>query len=372
MRPLNRTDLAALLADRPAPCVSIYMATDRSYPANKQGPIRYANAVRTVEEEIGRNYPDRDVRTIRERFHALIDDQYFWTHRFDGLAVFGAGNLFEIFDLRRKPADATVVADTFHVKPLLRETQSADRFQVLCLQREKVWLLAGNRYGVEVLDLRGVPGTVREALGDEIVIGGKAVGAHGPGTGGTHPAPDRPTVPHGHAAEGRDADRDTLRFFEAVDKAVWEKHSRPSGLPLILAALPEHQSLFRRLSKNPQLLQNGIGGNPAALSRQDSSAAAWAALQPFYLNRVARFADDFQVARSRGQGSDDLKAIAAAACGGRVGILLLDADQRVPGPGGSDALDDLAESVLRTKGTVVVVPAERMPTRSGAAATYRY
>ncbi len=40
MRPPNRTDLAALLADRAGPCVSMYLPTDRSYPANKQGPIR--------------------------------------------------------------------------------------------------------------------------------------------------------------------------------------------------------------------------------------------------------------------------------------------------------------------------------------------
>jgi hypothetical protein len=372
MRPVTRSDLVSLLAERAGPCVSIYMSTDRSYPGNKQGPVRYANAVQAAEDDLGRNYAGRDVRSIRERFHALIDDQYFWTHRFDGLAVFGARNVFEIFDLHGKPADVTVVADRFQVKPLLRETQSADRFQVLCLQREKVWMLAGSRYGVEVLDLRGVPSTVREAVGDEIVVGGQAVGSHGPGTGGTHPAPDKPTVPHGHAAQGRDADRDTSRFFEAIDKAVWEKHSRPSGLPLILAALPEHHALFRRLSKNPQLLPNGVGGNPAALSRQDMTAAAWAALQPFYLNRLARFTEDFQVARSRGQGSDDLKEIASAASGGRVGILLVDSDQRVPGAGGSDVLDELSEAVLRTKGTVVVVPGERMPTRTGAAATYRY
>ena len=60
MRPLNRTDLGILLADRPGPCVSIYMATDRSYPANKKGPIRYANAVRTAEEDLGRRVQRRD------------------------------------------------------------------------------------------------------------------------------------------------------------------------------------------------------------------------------------------------------------------------------------------------------------------------
>jgi len=50
----------------------------------------------------------------------------------------------------------------------------------------------------------------------------------------------------------------------------------------------------------------------------------------------------------------------------------VDADQRIPGPRGDDMLDDLAETVMRRSGTVVVAPGERMPTRTGAAATYRY
>ena len=37
-----------------------------------------------------------------------------------------------------------------------------------------------------------------------------------------------------------------------------------------------------------------------------------------------------------------------------------------------DVLDDLAELVLRMKGDVVVVPAERMPSTTGAVAIYRY
>ena len=49
-------------------------------------------------------------------------------------------------------------------------------------------------------------------------------------------------------------DLDAERFFRAVDRAVLEHHSRPSGLPLILAALPEHHSLFRPLSENSFLV----------------------------------------------------------------------------------------------------------------------
>ena len=72
----------------------------------------------------------------------------------------------------------------------------------------------------------------------------------------------------------------------------------------------------------------------------------------------------------------------------RVATLLLEADRLVPGqidastgkvttgklgdPEVDDLLDDLGELVLRKGGEVVMVPAERMPTKTGAAAVYRF
>jgi hypothetical protein len=37
-----------------------------------------------------------------------------------------------------------------------------------------------------------------------------------------------------------------------------------------------------------------------------------------------------------------------------------------------DLLDDLGELVLKNRGQVVIVPADRMPTRTGIAAIYRF
>jgi hypothetical protein len=79
--------------------------------------------------------------------------------------------------------------------------------------------------------------------------------------------------------------------------------------------------------------------------------------------------------------------VARAAVAARVGTLLVEGDRVVPGrldlatgavrPGaadheGDDLIDDVAEEVLRRGGEVVVVPAERMPVKSGLAATYRF
>jgi hypothetical protein len=61
--------------------------------------------------------------------------------------------------------------------------------------------------------------------------------------------------------------RETTLFMEAIireDRSVLELYSRPSELPLILAALPEHHSLFHKVSHNSLLTEDGIKGNPDA------------------------------------------------------------------------------------------------------------
>jgi hypothetical protein len=111
-------------------------------------------------------------------------------------------------------------------------------------------------------------------------------------------------------------------------------------------------------------------------------------VEPIYLQRLQKLCEDFGTAYSRGAGAADLADAAHAAVAARIGLLLIDADQVIPGvidpatgelrngdladPKVDDALDDLAEMVLRAGGDVVVVPHERMPTQTGLAAIYRY
>ena len=115
---------------------------------------------------------------------------------------------------------------------------------------------------------------------------------------------------------------------------------------------------------------------------------AWQLVQPYYLARLTGLLDAYGAAAAKGQGSDALGEIAKAAVEGRVATLLIEADRIIPGqintatgkvaagqlddPEVDDVLDDLGELVLKAGGEVVMVPAERMPTTTGAAAVYRY
>ncbi len=380
MNSLSHDYPAVLLRNEETPCLSLYQTTHRLHPDNVQDPIRFRNLVKEMEESLGQKYPKREVAPLMEPFHALANDAAFWNHTTDGLAVLAAPGMFRVYRLPRPVADLVVVADSFHTKPLMRITQSADHYQVLGLSRDSFKIFEGNRDSlVEVAPAEGSAGSSDEMLGKET---DSREGAH------------RAYGPSGDSAwQGTDvkqalADRDTEQFFRAVDQAVAHRYGKSGGMGLILAALPEHHNLFRSVSKNPHLLKEALDVHPDAMSIDALRERAWQLIQPQYLERLAGFVDSYGVATGKAQGSDLLDDIAKAAVEGRVATLLIEADRIVPGhidaatgkvtlgklddPGVDDLLDDLGELVLKTGGEVVMVPAERMPTTTGAAGVFRF
>ncbi|HLU26027.1 MAG TPA: hypothetical protein VKZ58_10030 [Longimicrobiales bacterium] len=380
MDSLDKDYPAVLLAPRDGPCISIYLPTHRHHPENQQDPIRFRNQVKQAEEMLRATLSSREVDALLAPFRELADRPYFWEHTFDGLAVLGAPGYFRVYRLQRPVPERTVVADSFHTKPLLRIVQSADRYQVLGLSLGAIRLFEGNRDALDEIELaEGVPRNMTEALGENVTEAHRMVTTRGPATPAAH---------HGYGSKKDEMDIDQERFFRAVDRAILVHHSRPSGLPLILAALPEHHSRFRQSSHNPYLVEGAIDVHPDALSREELRARAWEVFQPRYLSRLAWLVESFGTAAAHGYGTGDVADAARAAVNGRVGTLLLEAERVVPGrmdretgrieylepgtPGADDLLDDIGEMVLARGGDVVIVPKERMPTDTGLAATYRY
>jgi hypothetical protein len=299
------------------------------------------------------------------------------------LAVLGGPDLFRVFQLQRPIIELAVVADSFHINPLRRFLQSVGRYQVLGLSLQKIQLFEGNRDTLDEIDpAPEVPRTITEALGAELTEPHQTVASYG-GVGG-----DSMPMHHSQGGKKDEADVDAERFFRAIDRAVMEHHSRPSGLPLILAALPEHHHLFHRVSHNPFLMAEGLNINPDVLPIDALRQRAWQVVEPQYEARLAALADEFGVAKSNGLASDDLATIAQAAAAGRVTTLLIEADRQIAGrldastgrveavdlsnPQADDLLDDLSDLVGKMGGRVMVMPAEKMPGQTGLAATFRY
>lgn len=393
---LSRENLKQLLDAAPGPCVSIYQPTHRMHPGNRQDPIRFRNLVKKAAESLQQQHPQGEHESMLAPLHALAADHDFWNHTADGLAVFAAPERFETALLQRTVPELSIVAPSFHVKPLIRIVQSADRFHVLAVNRREVRLYEGNRDALDEINLNdAVPRTVTDALGDElaepeaqVLSYGTGPSAPGAGSNRGHGGQKTGGMQHAHGSKKDVIDQQTEKFFRAVDRAIAEHYSKPSGLPLILAALPEHHAPFREVSHNAQLVDARIEINPDALALDDLRARAWHAMEPVYLHRLAELSERFGAARAAHTGDDRLNDVGRAAVQGRVDVLLLEASRQVPGrldsatgaprigvlddPQIDDMLDDLAERVLATGGDVVVAPADRMPTTTGLAAIYRY
>lgn len=380
MRQFTATQLNQLLAEQTPPCVSLYQPTHRSHPDNQQDPIRFRNTLQEMEASLKKEYPAKVIEALLAKFQALAQDEGFWNHRTEGLVVLASADSFEVFDLQRPVAQLLVVADSFHLKPLLRTVQSADRYQILCLSRDEAKLYEGNRDALDPVDLGSMPSTIDAALGEELTEPHRTVSSHGGGVGA-------PAMQHGQGSKKDEVDGDRDRFFRSIDRDILEHHSRPSGLPLMLVALAEYHAPFRAVSHNPQLMAEGLMTNPDALSLDQLRAEAWSKVEPQYHARLDKLVDGYQVAKNRQIGSDDFKEVAVAAVAGRISVLMVEAGRQEPGriqadgtiqtgdlahPQTDDLLDDLAELTLRSKGEVVVVPAERMPSTTGLAATYRF
>lgn len=371
-----------LLGTHEPPCLSLYQPTHRRQPDRRQDSIRFRNLVKSLDESLRRDARARDVTALLAPFHALAEDSAFWNHGQDGLAVFGAHDFFRVHQLPRSVPERTVIADGFHIKPLLRIVQSADRFHILGINRREACLFDGSRDDVTEVDL--VPGVGRMVtdmpLGD--------INPRVPATKVFDTTLGAPTTRQGTDATQDVVDHDTDLFFRTVDERITVHHSRPSGLPLVLAALPEHHHRFRSISQNPLLIDAAIDVYPDAISRDVLRERAWELMLPRYLQRLDRLVDAFHVAKARDLATDDLRSAATAAVTGRVATLMLEADRTVGGridpvtgavtfddvdrSDVDDVLDDLGEHVLRHGGDVVVVPVERMPSSTGIAATYRY
>lgn len=371
-----------LLKIQTSPCISIYMQTSRRYPENVQDSLRFKNLVSKAESEAMKSVGKRVIAPLIERLRSLQEDQNFWNHNLDGLAVFVSPDYFRVFKLQQTVNEQAYVSDVFFIKPLLRINQMNERFQVLVLTRTEVRLYEGNRYRLDEIEMdREVPKTITEALGSEITPPHMTVVSYG-GVG------QGSSMRHGHSSRKDEEEIDEERYFRAVDHAIAEHHSKPSGLPLILAALPQHQGIFRSLSHNPHLLEDGITADPRLLETDALREMACQVLEPHWQRKIDELLAQFEEAHSKSLGSDNPFYITEAALGGNVSALMLDEQRIYPGgidaasgdisfsmtsPGNEhDVFEDLAITVLGKGGEVLVLPSEKMPTASGVAAIFRH
>lgn len=381
---ISRDALGNLMEVSDDLCLSIYIPTEKAGADIQQNPVRLKNQISDAEEQLreqGRRKPEIDalLAPLRE----LRDDSTFWQQQSEGLAVFRAPDFWRIYRLPIAFETLTVLADRFHLKPLLPLLSQDGRYYILAISQNEIRLLEGTRFHTSGVSLENVPDSLAQALRFDDPE--QRFQFH-TSTGSPMGRGDRRAMFHGHDVEDQETER-ILRYFKMLNAGIQELLG-DSNAPLVLAGVDFLLPLYKKANKYPHLVEEGIEGNPETLSAEELRAQAWQLVQPIFLEDREEAVQRYHNLAHTEQTSSDPKQVIPAAYHGRVGLLFVSLGEQRWGaydpdrdavslhpealPGDQDLLDFAAAHALLTGGEVYAMAPEEMPGDEPLAALFRY
>lgn len=387
MNLISQDEIRTLIQKSGGPCVSIFMPTVR-VGDTQQNPIRLKNLLRSAHERLEEGWGLRNGRagSLLEPVRDLLDNQTFWEHQNEGLAVFRSADLFETFQLPLALRELAVVENRFHLKPLFPLLSGDGHFYILCLSQKNLRLLSCYRYSVQEVDLGEIPRSFTEAMGELT----RRYTQFQAGTSAKTVA--RSPIFHGHGTGEDDLKAEIRKYFQIVDDGL--SHLAVDidrGAPFVLAGVEYLLPRFKESTKLPHVLDEGLTGNADGLSPQELHDRAWEIVEPWFQQDRQRAVERFGDLKGSGRATHELPEILQAAHDGRVDTLFTARGVRVWGSydpqartvrfqeeqdgqrnGSQDLLDLAAVQTYLHGGTVFAVEQQEVPEGYAAAAVFRY
>ena len=383
---ITRSELQEIINARGEACVSIYLPMVRAGADVQGNTTRLKNALAEAEKKLqawGWRQPEIDDLLSDPR--KLLTESPFWREQLDGLAIFLSPSFYRTYRVPVEFEPLTLVAERFHIKPLLPLFTDDGRFYVLALSKNQVRLFQGTRLAVDEVELEDTPLSMAEALWDDperelqhhtTTSGVKGAGASAP-----------EVVHHGHGTPDSEELHQVRRYLQKVSAGV-QKQLRDEDAPLILAAVDYLHPIYKEAYDSPHLLDEGIMGNPDRASAKELHEKAWAIVEPLFQEAKEEVIERYKQLAHQEQASAELEEIVPASIQGRVDALLVSIEDHrwgvydeeshaievheEPQPSDEDLLDFAAVQTLAYGGTVYALDPAEVPAESPIAAVYRF
>lgn len=382
MHALSQDELKTLMGKQQGLCISIFMPTFRTGVESQQNQIRLRNLLRSAEEKLlAAGLRSQEIKELLEPAQALPGNVLFWRRQSDGLALFLCAGLFRCFCLPEAFQELIVVADRFHIRPLLPVLSGDKRFYILALSQKEIRLLEGTGQNVREIELETIPKNLDEALQyDEIE---KQVRFRtGSISGGTGMA-----MVSGHGGVAADAKDNLLKYFRLIDRGLHDL-LKDERAPLVLSGVEYLFPIYREANTFPHLIEEGIPGNPKGVSSESLYRSALKIVSPFFQKAETDAIAQYRQSSGTGLTSVDIREILPDAAHGRVGMLFITAGSRnwgtfdresgtvalhrKPEADDEDLLEIAAIQTYLNGGSVFILPPEKMPEPKDLVAVFRY
>ncbi|MCS7084853.1 MAG: hypothetical protein RMM53_03020 [Bacteroidia bacterium] len=349
--------LKELMAVEGYPCVSILLPTHRTFPDNQQDPILLKNLIKEVETRLSAEFNKRETEAIVGYLNVMagsIDHNY----NLDGLALYAAKDYARKVVLPFSVRARTVVDRTFATRDLIMAFNRSVHYYVLVLTSEEARLFEAYRETLYPVRHGGFPVEMFYKKGS--------------------------TAPKN--AGGRE--NQVKEFFNRVDKLMQRAYNAES-LPVVVVGTERNVATFMEMADRKEMYAAHLHGNHDHTTPHDLGRMTWPLVSELAHRHCMGMLDTLKSAVSAGKSASGLTQVWRMAHEGRGDLLLAEEgysqgvilDENgtpipVPDPTApgviDDAVDEIAEAVIRYGGQVAFVPDGTLEEHARIALTLRY
>ena len=358
-----RSTLGHLAEHRALHCVSIYAPRGVSGPEVQKNRIELKNLLKEARSLL---QPD-EIEGLSRLVEPFIRREAATQNRSPGAAIFHSPQRSEAFELPSPVEPVVVVEDRFHLKPLLALLAQPSRFHILALSRNEIRLLEADPWGAHRMHTNGAMPASLASIGPAD-SNGKHLQFHSGDKGSV--------VYHGQGHGEHRRHEDMRRYLLAVDAGL-KSVLAAEDKPLVLAGVTELTTMFRMLTRHPNLASSEVAGNVDALSDHELHQKARPLASVRLRERMRRLSVKARDLVHTDGATTSVRDAALAACDGRIDKLFVKKGARLWGcvdeetrtvshdrkqtPRNEDLLDLIAVQTFDKGGEVFVVEEAQMP-----------
>jgi Bacterial archaeo-eukaryotic release factor family 11 len=360
----TRAEIDALWSAAFPTSVSLYVPTEPASSGDAER-IAFRNLARAALDQLAGADKD-DLAAVEEALADLGEDDGFWRRQARTLAVFATPAWSRTFRLPNRLVELAAGGQRLYVKPLMRAVTFPQTAFVLALAQGGVRLLE------TVPDAPPVLVRVPDMPHDVASAAGKAS------------IKDRAPV---RRLQGDEGQKVRIRqYARRVDQALREVLPG-HGVPLVIAATEPLDSIFRSVSRYPDVVPDSVSGNPESVSDVELVQQARAVLDRYYAGKLAELHALFERRAGQNRTSTDVATVARLVTRGAVDTLFFDIDGVLPGevdedgavrfgterdPGSTGVVDEITRRAWLSGARLLAVRRHDVPGGGDLAAVLRY
>ncbi|MBO0423776.1 hypothetical protein [Enterococcus plantarum] len=272
----EKDNLSVLFSDEvQGPFVTFILNTHVAHQDVEKDSLVLKNFAKAAKVRFEKKYTDLSWVPFQEKIDALLADASFWRNATKSVSIIISEKDIFIHRLNVPVDNQYYVDDRPYLLGIIKNNQFNYRYYLMALNRDamQLYLVENNR--VKAIELPAdAPTDLVGTLGDELTGGSMNYSIQG--GNGYNGSSKEGVAYHGVNTKDEEVKIDWTNYYQAIDSYLKDTFSNPDNLPIRLYALPENQTLFKKIAKNPYFVTDAsVSLSPAQVSFQDIEKGAY-------------------------------------------------------------------------------------------------